>query len=158
MRLLSLLGLRHRICSVAFLGAIALAILPALPAHATDEAHNVLGRWRFTAALDAAEIASLDEHEAAALVGKVFTISKKRVAFGSRNCGAPELDVERVEPNLYLREQAHASGKNLGLPNPVSVVDLGCTIAFVKSPNKLVIFWKGWFFDAIRVKHQQISR
>jgi hypothetical protein len=153
MRFLRLLGLRHHIYAVAIVGAVALAILPSLPVHAANEAHNVLGKWRFTAALDAAEIASLDEREAAALVGQIFTISKKRVAFGSRDCGAPELEVERVEPNLYLREQAHATGENLGLPNPVSVVDLGCTIAFVKNQDKLVIFWKGWFFDAVRVKN-----
>lgn len=141
-------NLRSGIHLIAIVGTLLLTP----PAHASDAAHSVLGRWRFTAALDGAEISSLDEREAAALVGHVFTISKKRVAFGNRDCGAPELEVERVEPDAYLREQAHASAAKLGLPNPVAVVDLGCTIAFVKNPNRLVIFWQGWFFDAIRVK------
>lgn len=135
-------------------GTVALALSLVLPVHAASEADSVLGRWRFTVALDSADIASLDEHEAAALVGKVFTISRQRVTFGSRDCGAPELEVERVEPEEYLREQAHASGENLGLPNPVTVVDLGCTIAFIKGKNRLVIFWKGWFFNATRLKEQ----
>jgi hypothetical protein len=148
----SLLDLRLRVYSIAVACGIGLSTVLAFPAHAADVAPNVMGRWRFTAALDGAEITSLDEREAAALVGQVFTISKRRIAFGSRDCGAPELAVERVEPNLYLREQAHASGAKLGLPNPVTVVDLGCTIAFVKNPDKLVIFWKGWFFDAVRLR------
>jgi len=84
------------------------------------------------------------------MVGRIFTISKTAVAFGSRDCGAPELTMERVEPEAYRSEQAHASGDNLGLPNPVTVVDLGCTIAFVKGKNGLVILWKRWFFDAVR--------
>lgn len=142
-------------CATAITMAIARAAVLAtlsLLAHAATEADTVLGRWRFTAPLDSAEITALDDREAAALVGRIFTISKKRVAFGSRHCSAPPLDVELVEPTLYVREQAHASAENLRLPTPVAVVDLGCTVAFVKNRNKLTIFWKGWFFDAVRVR------
>lgn len=139
------------VIKIAIATVAVLAIL-SVPAHAATEADTVLGRWRFTIPLDSAEITALDDREAAALVGRIFTISKKRVAFGSRDCGATPLDVELVAPTLYLREQAHASAENLRLPNPGAVVDLGCTIAFVKNRNKLTIFWKGWFFDAVRVR------
>ena len=154
MRILNEPSLRKQIHAVILVvvSAAIVALSLAVSAHAATDADAILGRWRFTAALDAADIASLDEHEAAALIGKVFTISRQRVTFGSRDCGAPELQVERVEPDEYLREQAHASGENLRLPNPVTVVDLGCTIAFIKGKNRLVIFWKGWFFDATRLK------
>jgi len=135
--------------AIATVGMIAVL---SFPVHAATETDTVLGRWRFTIPSDSAEITALDDREAAALVGRIFTINKTRVAFGSRDCGAPPLDVELVEPTLYLREQAHASAENLRLPNPVAVVDLGCTIAFVKNRNKLTIFWKGWFFDAVRVR------
>ena len=40
----------------------------------------------------------------------------------------------------------------LGLPNPVTVIDLSCTSVFIKGANRLVIAWKGWFFDAVRVR------
>jgi len=137
---------------VAIVHAAVPALWLATPAYAASEADSVLGRWRFTVPLDSAEITALDDGEAAALVGRIFTITKDRVAFGRRDCGAPSLDVMLVEPTLYLREQAHASSENLKLPNPVAVVDLGCTVAFVKGPDKLTIFWKGWFFDAVRVR------
>jgi hypothetical protein len=77
-----------------------------------------------------------------------FTISRARVAFGKRDCGRPELDVERVEPRLYLRGQAHASAAKLGLSNPVTVVNLGCPVAFIKNRNRLVINRGGRLFDA----------
>ncbi|RJG15034.1 hypothetical protein D3872_15065 [Massilia cavernae] len=115
-----------------------------------NQERSVIGKWRLTAALDASEITSLDEREAQQLVGKVFTISQSRVQFGTRKCLPPDFAAEHVEPRLYLREQAHASASNLGLPNPVTVVNLGCTVAFIKAKDRLVIHWDGWFFDARR--------
>ena len=117
----------------------------------TDE-QIVTGRWRITAALDGAEIASLDEREARQLVGQVFTISKDKVAFGKRDCGPTDFEARSVEPRLLLREEFHATSDKLGLPNPVTVVDLSCTSVFIKSKNKLVIVWDGWFFDTTRVQ------
>jgi len=29
-----------------------------------------------------------------------------------------------------------------------------CTSVFVKKPDRLVIFWQGWFFDAVRIKRR----
>lgn len=144
--------LRQRARVFPVIAVLAFASLPAFFAHADDshQERSVIGKWKLTAALDASEITSLDEHEAQRLVGKVFTISQDRVQFGGRKCLPPDLDAERVEPRLYLREQAHASASKLGLPNPVTVVNLGCTVAFIKSQNRLVIHWDGWFFDALR--------
>jgi len=50
------------------------------------------------------------------------------------------------ETRRYLREQAHAGAENIHLPNPVIVVELGCTVAFVRDSNRLVIHGKCWFF------------
>lgn len=121
------------------------------PAHAGDNHdYSVIGKWQLKAALDHSEITSIDDREAQKLVGKIFTIAKDRVQFGTRKCLPPEFEAERVEPRLYLREQAHASASKLGLPNPVTVVDLDCTVVFIKAKNRLVIHWDGWFFDARR--------
>lgn len=152
MSFLRLSGLHQRTPSLAVVGAILSAILSVIPVHAADAGRSVIGKWKFTAALDSSEITSLDEREAKQLIGHVFTISRDKVVFGSRDCGRPELKAERVVPALYLREQAHASASRLGLPNPVTVVDLGCTVAFIKKSNRLVIHWQGWFFDAVRVR------
>lgn len=136
---------------LSFIVVVAIVVLP--PAHASDSIERrVTGEWKFTAALDGAEIVSLDEHQAQQLLGQVFTIRKDKVKFGKMDCGEAEFEAQKVEPRLHLREAFHASSKELGLPNPVTVVDLNCTSVFITKPNHLVIFWQGWFFDAVRVR------
>lgn len=112
----------------------------------------VTGEWRLTAALDGGEITSIDEKEARQLVGKLFKISKHTIRFGARECGPSDFAAQQVEPGIFLRQQFHATGDKLRLPNPVTVVDLSCTTVFIKKPNRLVIAWDGWFFDAVRIK------
>ena len=139
--------------AIIFRFLVAIFLISPLSTQAQDSvASTVTGQWRLTAALDAADVASLDEREAAQLVGRVFTITRDRVQFGDRDCGSTEFEILKVEPTLHLREQFHASATGLKLPNPVTVVHLNCTSVFVKNRNKLVIFWKGWFFDAVRVR------
>ena len=145
--------LRQRLHALPACAVLALTILSPSSAYAAENRdRSVIGNWRLTAALDNSEITAFDKREAERLVGKVMMISQQSVQFGTRECLPPDLDAERVEPRLYLREQAHASASKLGLPNPVTVVNLGCTIAFVKNKNHLVIHWDGWFFDATRIK------
>lgn len=132
---------------------LALAALTGAHAQASEPKDtDVFGRWRLTAALDSSDISSLDDREARQLIGRVFTINRDHVKFGKRDCGPPELEAQWVEPVWYLREQAHASAELLRLPNPVTVVKLGCTIAFIKSKQNIVVHWKGWFFDAKRLR------
>lgn len=130
----------------------AIALVSSSPVQAADSiASSVTGKWRLTAALDAADIASLDEREAQQLVGQVFVISKEKVKFDKRDCGPTGFEAVAVVPELHLREEFHASAQKLRLPDPVIVVDLSCTSVFIKNRNKLVIAWKGWFFEAIRL-------
>ena len=144
---------RHYARFFPLVAALALASFTSSVSAVDNQDRSIIGKWKFTAALDGSEITSLDEKEAQRLVGQVMTIGADRVQFGAKKCLPPDLDAERVEPRLYLHEQAHASATKLGLPNPVTVVNLGCTVAFVKSKNRLVIHWDGWFFDAVRLKH-----
>lgn len=143
---------RRHLQALYIVAAIALATWPVLPVNATELGVKVIGKWKFTSVLDASEITSINFSEARRLVGHVMTIDKTKVQFGDHTCLPPDFETECVEPNLYLREQAHASASNLGLPNPVTVVDVGCTVVFIKNPNRVVIHWDGFFFDAVRVK------
>ncbi|WP_312514692.1 hypothetical protein [Massilia sp.] len=131
-----------------------LALSTPLFAHASESIErSVTGEWRLTAALDGAEITSLDERQAKQLLGHVLTINKNKVQFGKTDCGETGFEAQKVEPRLHLRDEFHASSKKLGLPNPVTVVDLSCTSVFIKNRNRLVVFWQGWFFDAVRISN-----
>lgn len=127
-------------------------ITPPFASAADSIERIVTGQWRFTKPIDSADITALDDREAAQLVGQIFTISKDKVAFGDRDCGSTEFEAQKVEPRLYLRKGFNSNVEGLKLPNPVTVVEISCTAVFIKNPNRLVIFWQGWFFDAVRIK------
>ncbi|GAB3402772.1 hypothetical protein NX774_02185 [Massilia agilis] len=131
--------------------ATAIGLAASAPSYAGQAGHEIIGNWKFTSVLDGVDIAQMDEKQAQHLLGRVMTIRKDGIRFGDERCGADDFEVKRVEPNLYLDSEARISAAKLYLPNPVTVVDTGCTQVFIKKPNKVVIFWNGFFFDAVRV-------
>lgn len=157
MYLLRVLKLHPPVFALPLIATVMLLALSTSPVYGADVGRSVIGRWKIVAALDGAEITSRNEVEAKQFVGHEMTISDKVVLIAGEDCLPPDFEATSVEPNLYLREQAHASASLLKLPNPVTVVDLGCTIAFIKNANRIVVFWDGWFFDAVRVKGQRVS-
>ena len=142
--------LRHRIHSFSIVTAIALATCAPLKAAQPGDA--AIGDWRFTSVLDNVEITSIDDEQAKNLLGRVMKIRREGARFGDQTCGAPSLETERVEPNIYVRREAKISARKLRLPNPVDVVDIGCTHVFITQRDKAVIFWDGFFFSAVKIK------
>lgn len=151
MSLLLLLALIRRASFLQFF--LALSLITPLSVKASDSIERIVtGQWRFAKPIDSADITSLDEREAAQLVGRIFTIRKDKVAFGNEDCGATEFEAQKVEPTWFLRKGWNSNVDGLKLPNPVTAVDISCTTVFILNRNRLVIFWDGWFFDAVRVK------
>jgi hypothetical protein len=149
---MSYLRVTTRLRALPAVAAIAIATWPMLPMYAAER-HNVsvIGKWRLTSVLDSSEISALDDDEAQQLVGEVLTISKEKVQMGTRICPAPDFEVIQGDTNAYFERRAHASAANLGLPNPVTSVHVSCTYVYIKNPNRLVVHWKGVFFDAVRL-------
>lgn len=135
-----------------------LAVVTTLFAFVAHTAHakkpekdaDILGTWTLTKVLDSADIASLTDQQAAALVGKVLVVRRDSVMFNGESCRAPELTRRRQDAAKYVREGYHARVGGLGLPDIVTVVDLDCTEAFLKEREKIVVFWQGYFYDAVR--------
>jgi hypothetical protein len=111
---------------------------------------DILGTWTLTKVLDSADIASLTDQQAAALVGKVLVVRRDSVMFNGEPCRAPESTRRRHDAAKYVREGYHARVGGLGLPDIVTVVDLDCTEAFLKEREKIVVFWQGYFYEAVR--------
>lgn len=136
----------------AGVAALAFACWPTLPLHAAEQpGTSVIGSWKLTGVLDSSDISSMDDQAAADLVGRIMTIGRDKVQLGDRVCDAPDFEVTKAETNRYFRQEAHASAKKLGLPNPVTAVHVSCTYVCIKSRNRLVVHWKGFFFDAVRM-------
>lgn len=111
---------------------------------------DILGSWTLTKVLDSAEVASLTDQQAAALVGKVMVVRRDSVTFNGEPCRAPELTRHREDAAKYVREGYHARVGYLGLPDTITVIDLDCTEAFLKGKEKIVVFWQGFFYDAMK--------
>jgi hypothetical protein len=136
----------------AFMVVAAVAISVCLPGPlcAAEQDKSVIGKWKLTKVLDSSEISALDDDEAQRLVGQVLTISEKEVRLGQRTCKEPDFEVTRAETNEYFERSAHASAKKLGLPNPVTAIHINCTYVYKKAPGRVVVHWKGVFFDSVR--------
>jgi len=145
-----LIALRQRIRS--FLAVVAIAFATCTPLEAAQPGESAIGDWKFTSVLDNVEITSIDDVEAKKLLGRIMKIRKNGTQFGDQTCGAPSLETERVEPNIYVRREAKISARKLHLPNPVDVVDIGCTRVFIRKRDQAVIFWDGFFFGAVKIK------
>lgn len=132
--------------------ALFMMFFMSLPAFAgvAEQDTSVIGTWRLIKILDSSEITALDDAQANALLGHLFVIQSGKVQLNDRTCKAPNFEVTRAETNDYFARQAHISADRLGLPNPVTAVHLNCTYVYKKAPGRLVVHWKGYFFDAIR--------
>lgn len=111
---------------------------------------DIIGTWTLTKVLDSADVASLTDEQAAALVGKTMVVRRDSLMFNGEPYRAPELTRRREDAAKFLREGYHARVGNLGLPDTITVIDLNCTEAFLKSKGKIVVFWQGYFYDAVK--------
>ncbi len=113
---------------------------------------DILGRWRLTKVLDAADIASMSDKQARALIGKTVVVSKDKFVFNGEACGSPTYERSVDYLARSFREQGHVSSANMGLPDPVTAIDARCTHLFLKEPGRIVVHWNGFYFDAVRTR------
>lgn len=147
---MSYLPITTRLQALPPTAALVLAALLSLPVHAVEPNDDILGSWKITKVLDSSEISSIDDKQAARLVGKTLVIRPDKVTLEGETCEAPEFERHYEDTVRYLREEAHAPAGRLGLPEVVTVIDLACTEALLKAYNKIVVYWKGFFFDAVK--------
>lgn len=134
--------------------ATALIIITCTPlaAGAAGQTNDELvGTWTLTKVLDSSEITSIDDAEAAALIGKTVVITPDTLTVAGDTCKKPPRFTHHFEDAArYIRETAHAPVGRLGVPTTVEAVDLTCTEALIKGYNRIVIYWQGIFFDAVK--------
>lgn len=143
--------------ALLFLG-ILLTTLPAPASALQDEGSDtdIVGKWRITSILDYAAT-SIGADQARPFIGKELIISARKIAFGNQVCADPTFLTERVETTIELRENARVSNDKLGLPNPVTVVELSCAYAYIKDRRRIVLAWNGIFFEAVRKTKRAVT-
>jgi hypothetical protein len=132
--------------------ALMLAVHAPSSAHAAQSKNtDVVGVWTLTRVLDSAEITSMDDKQAARLVGKTVVIRPDKVVVVGEDCDQSDFERHREPAAKYVRENYHAPVGRLGLPDTVTVVNLGCTEALLKGKNGIVLFWDGFFYEAAKL-------
>jgi hypothetical protein len=144
---MSVLCISRHLLAVAIMFALA---APPAQAKQPGKDADILGTWTLTKVLDSADVASLTDQQAAALVGKTMEVRRDSVMVDGEPCREPELTRHREDAAKYMREGYHARVGYLGLPDTITVIDLDCTEAFLKGKGKIVVFWQGYFFDAMK--------
>jgi hypothetical protein len=114
---------------------------------------DIYGRWKIAKVLDYADITALSERQAKKLIGKTVVVARDKLVFNGKECDAPSYERTVEDTARSMREQGHVSSVNMGLPDQMTVIDAGCTTLFLKSNNRIVIHWDGFYFDAIKRKH-----
>ena len=85
------------------------------------------------------------------MVGKTLLIASDQVSVAGESCSKPPRFSRHYEDAArYIRETAHAPVGRLGVPTTVEAVGLACTEALIKGYDRIVIYWKGFFFDAVK--------
>ncbi len=146
-----------KVCMAMGLALVALSCLVRSAAGVADasgapsaENADIYGRWRIVKVLDYADVTAITERQARALVGKVVVVAKDKFVFGRDTCDAPTYARTVEDTAKTMREKGHVSSVNMGLPDPVTVIDAGCTDIFLKRPDLIVVHWNGFYFDAAR--------
>lgn len=117
-----------------------------------DANADIYGRWRVARVLDFADITALSEWDAKKLVGKTLLVSKSKLVFDGETCEAPSYERTVEDTAKTMRENGHVSSVNMGLPERVTIIDARCTDLFLKGKNRIVLHWRGFYFDAVRPK------
>ncbi len=92
-----------------------------------------------------------EDEGAARLIGKKLQIEKTSFMIAGRQCSPPTYE-EKTQTRSEYYEGYEVTGNPLSLPSTIKVIDASCTLLVPEGPNRLVVGWKGFFFEATRIR------
>lgn len=133
------------------LAAVAAVLaLSALRSSAAGSNADLLGKWKVVAWLGSAEVSALSGKQVRGLIGRPVLIQHEKFAFNGSTCKHPSYQ-RRIERNVdQFREDWRIDAAELGLHDPITSIDTGCNVLFLKSRDKIVIEIDGNFLEAAR--------
>lgn len=98
-------------------------------------------------------ISSRSQSQVDQIIGKFTTISSEQFAFNGRTCTHPNYQRRQEETVSYFDIGWRADVSDIPFPNPVTIIDTGCTtFLYPIRDDHLMIADDGDFFEAVRVK------
>ena len=115
------------------------------------------GSWRVKSLLDSAPITATGDKQAKLLIGKRLIFNESSVRLGKDVCTQPEFTMSEEKTFEAFYDGYRTDPVNLRLPETVTAVNVKCknrseiAIFYVANKNRIVFYWLGFFFDAVRV-------
>lgn len=126
------------------------AVFFALACFASEPAPNQLyGTWKVTAVTGASPITAISGATAARLVGRSLVLGPHKIQFAGRICQTT-YDVSNETSDEFVQDYKIAP-KIVGLDEPVTRFDAGCTDIFLHATRKIIFTWKGYFLEATKI-------
>ncbi|MCG2586616.1 hypothetical protein [Massilia sp. TS11] len=138
----------------AFLLSIAVTNLSANPIQV-----KLTGNWKITEVLDNQETVSLSDEEAKSLIGTKMIVTADRIQFGGADCRVPQYKTEKHKMYAYFVKEFNFEPKRLPLPDAVTEIQVTCQdpvgidFIYVRDQRQIVLYWKGFFLNAVRQAH-----
>ena len=116
------------------------------------------GNWRVKSILDSAPITAINDVQANALIGRSLIFGVASVRLGQDVCLEPEFSESKEDTFDAFYNGYRTDPVNLHLPENVVAVRVECknkseiSIFYIANKNRIVFYWLGFFFEAVRVK------
>jgi len=77
----------------------------------------------------------MSDRSARALIGQTATLAKDAFSFNGRMCKSPSYERSVDDLAQSFREHGHVSSAKMGVPDPVTSIDVGCSEICLKKPG-----------------------
>lgn len=125
--------------------------LACIHVHAQDPNADIYGKWKIKALIGGGAISSRSQSQVEKIIGKFTTISRDQFNFNGQTC-VPNYQRSREETVQHFDTGWRADVSDIPLPNPVTIIDTGCTtFLYPIRKDHLMIADDGDFFEAVRV-------
>lgn len=122
-------------------------------AHAEDSNSDIYGKWEIKALIGGGAISSRSQSQVDQVIGQFTTITRDRFDFNGRACSHPHYQRRQEETVSYFDMGWRADVSDIPFPNPVTIIDTGCTtFLYPIRKDHLMIADDGDFFEAVRVR------
>jgi hypothetical protein len=126
--------------------------LACVQAHAQEPNADIYGKWKIKALIGGGAISSRSQSQVEKVIGQFTTISREQFDFDNHRCTHPDYQRHQEETASYFDAGWRADVSDIPLPNPVTIIETGCTtFLYPIRKDHLMIADDGDFFEAVRV-------
>jgi hypothetical protein len=123
-----------------------------LSVQAKDPLANIYGTWKIKTILGSGAVSSMSDREARQMIGKTVMVQARQFTFNGQACAETSYEETVEDMADHFEREWNTTVKHIPLPDPLTVIDTGCSTLYPLKNGKLMVAEKGVFFEALRIK------